>query len=186
MTRAPLDPFEHIHLGGYPAPFADLLGLRIADWLPLADGEQLDVVFADGGKGSCDLWSELIEPSGAEVLATFAGSRVGKRPAVTRNKFGSGSAYYIGTRLDEPSMARLLGLVCAEAGVEPGLDAPAAVEAVRRSFGHRSILFLLNHRPAGVDVPLTQAGTNLVDGSQVHAGLFKLGPYGAAVIREGW
>ncbi len=181
-----VDPFEHIHLGGYPAPFADLLGLRIADWLPLADGEQLEVVFADGAKGRCDLWSELIEPSGAEVLATFAGSRVDKRPAITRHKFGSGSAYYVGTRLEQPLMARLLRTICTEAGVEPGLDAPAGVEAVRRSFGRRSILFLLNHRPSAVDVPLSQAGTNLVDGSQVHAGLFKLGPHGAAVIREGW
>ncbi len=83
-------------------------------------------------------------------------------------------------------MARLLRTICTEAGVEPGLDAPAGVEAVRRSFGRRSILFLLNHRPGAVDVPLSQAGTNLVDGSQVHAGLFKLGPHGAAVIREGW
>ncbi len=130
--------------------------------------------------------SELIEPSGAEVLASFAGSRVDRRPAVTRHKFGSGSAYYVGTRLDQPSMGRLLLTICAEAGVEPALEAPAGVEAVRRSFGHRSILFLLNHRHSTVDVPLSQAGTNLVDGSQVHAGLFKLGPYGAAVIREGW
>ena len=60
------------------------------------------------------------------------------------------------------------------------------MEAVRRVVGNHSILFLLNHRPAAVDVPLAQAGANLVDGAQVHAGLFRLGPYGAAVIREGW
>jgi len=180
------DPFEHIHLGGYPAPFADMLGLRVADWLPLADGEQLEVVFADGGKGHCDLWSELIEPSGAKVLASFAGSRVDKRPAVTKHDFGRGTAYYVGTRLDQASMSRLLNSVWTDAGVEPELEAPAGVEVVRRMIGNRSILFLLNHRPGAVDVPLAQAGANLVDGSQVHAGLFRLGPYGAAVIREGW
>jgi beta-galactosidase len=181
-----VDPFEHIHLGGYPAPFADMVGLRVADWLPLADGEQLEVVFVDGGKGRCDLWSELIEPSGAEVVASFAGSRVDGRPAVTRHRFGSGTAYYVGTHLDQASTARLILSACETAGVEAGVEAPAGVEAVRRSFGHRTILFLLNHRPSAVDVPLSQAGANLVDGSQVHAGLFRLGPYGAAVIREGW
>ena len=66
------------------------------------------------------------------------------------------------------------------------LLAPLRRERLDDAFGHRSILFLLNHRPGTVDVPLSQAGTNLVDGSQVHAGLFKLGPHGAAVIREGW
>ena len=55
------------------------------------------------------------------------------------------------------------------------------------TYGLRSsILFLLNHRDVAVDVPITQAGTNLVDGTQVHAGLLKIGPFGAAVIREGW
>ena len=143
-------------------------------------------MFADGGKGHGDIWSELIEPSGAKVLASFAGSRVDKRPAVTKHEFGSGTAYYVGTRLDQASMSRLLHSVWTEAGVEPELDAPAGVEVVRRMIGNRSILFLLNHHPGAVDVPLAQAGANLVDGSQVHAGLFRVGPYGAAVIREGW
>src|SRR4029077_2147284 len=58
-----VDPFDHIHLGRYPPPFAAMLGLRVADWLPLAAAEQVAVMSADGGKGRCDLWSELIEPS---------------------------------------------------------------------------------------------------------------------------
>ena len=181
-----VDAFEHIHLGGYPAPFADMLGLRVADWLPLADGEVVEVVFAGGGKGHGDLWSELIEPSGANVLASFAGGRVDKRAAVTKHEFGKGTAYYVGTRLDQGSMARVLRTAWTEAGVKPELEAPAGVEVMRRSDGHRSILFLLNHRASAVDVPLAQAGTNLIDGNQVHAGLFQLAPYGAAVIREGW
>ncbi len=181
-----VDQFEHIHLGGHPAPFADILGLRVADWLPLADGEHVDVAFADGAKGHGDLWSEIIETSGARSLASFAGGHLDKRAAVTKHEFGSGAAYYVGTRLDRASMARFLHSVWTDAGVSPELEAPSGVEVMRRSVGHRSILFLLNHRDRAVDVPLAQAGTNLVDGSQVHAGLFRLGPYGAAVIREGW
>ena len=181
-----VDSFEHIHLGGYPAPFADMLGLRVADWLPLADSEVVEVVFAGGGKGHGDLWSELIEPSGANVMASFAGGRVDKRAAVTKHEFGKGAAYYVGTRLDQGSMARVLRTVWTDAGVRPELEAPAGVEVMRRTDGHRSILFLLNHRASAVDVPLAQAGTNLIDGNQVHAGLFQLAPYGAAVIREGW
>jgi len=56
----------------------------------------------------------------------------------------------------------------------------------RRSIPRSSILFLLNHRDGAVDVPITKAGTNLIDGHEVHAGLLRLGPFGAAVIREGW
>ncbi|MHB8611412.1 MAG: beta-galactosidase [Candidatus Dormibacteraceae bacterium] len=181
-----VDPFEHVRLGGYPAPFADMLGLRVADWLPLTDGEQPAVAFADGKQGRAELWSELIETSGAEVLATFAGSLAAGHPAVTRNAFGEGEAIYLGTRLDGQSMTRLLGLALTRAGVEPVIEAPAGVEVVRRSVARSSILFLLNHRNVGVDVPMPRAGVNLVDGSAVVVGLLRLGPYGVAVVREGW
>ena len=131
-------------------------GCASLDWLPLADGEQLEVVFADGGKGRCDLWSELIEPSGAEVVATFAGSRVDKRPAVTRHKFGSGSAYL----RRHPAGSAFDGAPAADRSAPKPESSRASTRlpAWRRcgaTFGHRSILFLLNHRPAHVDVPLS-------------------------------
>jgi len=181
-----VDPFEHIRLGGYPQPFRQVLGLTVLDWLPLADGEEAKLDFSDGTQGRADLWSELIELQGAEVVARFVGTRLDGRPAVTRHAFGSGLAVYIGTRLDQLAMARVIRSACGDAGVEPVMEAPAGVEVVRRHQSRSSILFLLNHREVAVDVPITQAGTNLVDGAQVHAGLLKLGPFGAAVIREGW
>jgi beta-galactosidase len=181
-----VDPFEQIRLGAYPAPFREMLGLTVLDWLPLSDGEGMKLDFADGTQGRADLWSELIELHGAEVLATFTGARLDRRPAITRHAFGSGLALYIGTRLDQLAMARVIRSACGDAGVEPVMEAPAGVEVVRRHQARNSILFLLNHRDVDVDVPIAQAGTNLVDGAQVHAGLLRIGPFGAAVIREGW
>lgn len=181
-----VDQFDQIRLGGYPDPFAELLGIRIADWLPLSDGDRRTVSFVDGTQGRADLWSELIEPAGAEVLARFSGSKLDGRPAVTRHRFGAGTATYLGTRLDQPAMERVLRSAWTEAGAEPAIEAPAGVSALRRYGPRSSILFLLNHRDVDVDVPVLQAGVNLIDGSAVHAGLFRLRPYGAAVIREGW
>jgi hypothetical protein len=63
---------------------------------------------------------------------------------------------------------------------------PAGVEVVSRSLPRSSVVFLLNHRDAAVDVPIAKAGTNLLDGRDVHAGLLRLKPYGVAAIREGW
>jgi beta-galactosidase len=180
------DPFEHIRLGGYPAPVRRMLGLTVIDWLPLSDGEGVKLDFADGTQGRADLWSEMIELHGAEVVATFSGTRLDGRPAITRHASGSGLAIYLGTRLDELAMARVIRSACGDAGVEPVMEVPAGVEVVRRDMARSSILFLLNHRDVDVDVPITQAGTNLVDGAQVHAGLLRIGPFGAAVIREGW
>src|SRR5438105_1433833 len=74
------------------------------------------------------------------------------RAAVTRDAFGQGGAYYLGTRPDETFMDVLLARVCREAGVHPPLEAPAGIEVVRRVRGERSFLFVLNHTRATCDV----------------------------------
>jgi len=180
------DQFDHIRLGGYPAPFRRMLGLHVVDWMPLADGDSADLEFRDGSQGKARQWTELIHLEGAQAVATFKGPQGASRPAITRHDHGDGLAIYLGTRLDELAMARVVRSACADASVEPDIDVPGGVEAVRRHIRRSTLLFLLNHRDVSVDVPIVEAGVNLVDGSQVHAGLLKLGPYGAAVIREGW
>ena len=181
-----VDGDEHIRLGGYPQPFIDLLGLRVVDWLPLAREATVEVRFASGPRATGTVWSELIELDGAEALASFSGGVVDGRPAITRNSFGGGEAIYLGSRIEPPAMARLLAEACARAGVRAVADMPDGIEAVRRQAQGRSFLFLLNHGDAAVDVPVPQAGTNLVDGAKVHPGLIRLPPRGVAVLKEGW
>jgi beta-galactosidase len=181
-----VDPFEHIRLGGYPEPFRRLLGLEVVDWFPLQDGDQVQLKFADGTHGQGEVWSELIAPAGADVLGQFSSGALAGHPAVTSHRFGQGRAVYISTVPDAPAMARILRTVAAEAGAEPAFEAPAGVSAVRRAGPRSSMLFLLNHRDVAVDVPVADPGVNLIDGSEVHRGLLRLGPRGVAVIREGW
>ena len=180
-----VDPFEHIRLGGYPAPFAELLGIRVVDFLPLALGSKAKVHFADGAGAEGEIWTEHIRLEGAESLATYSGGALDGLPAVTRHKQGEGTAYYVSTQLDGPALARLLGHLCQAEGIEP-VAVPAGVEVVTRTAPGSSIRFLLNHRDVAVDVPVEDAGVNLVDGSAVHRGLLRLPPRGVAVIREGW
>ncbi len=176
-----VDPAEHIRLGGYPQPFRELLGLEVIDFHPLSDGESIALEFTDGKQGSGQIWSDEIQLTGAETLATFAG-----RPMITSHRVGKGTAYYLGTQPDPKSMARLLEVAVTSAGVERTAEVPEGVEVVRRSGRGKSFLFLLNHRDVGVDVPIKVAGANLVDGAPVHPGLLHLEPRGVAVIREGW
>jgi beta-galactosidase len=181
-----VDSEDHIRLGGHPQPFVEMLGLSVIDWLPLAPGGLVELRFAEGASGTGTLWSELIETSGAEVLAAFSGGVLDGKPAVTRKRFGAGEATYLATRPDAVAMARVLEPACERAGIEPAQQVPQGVEAVRRSAGGKSILFLLNHRDVAVDVPIEEAGSSLIDGSDVHRGLMRLQPRGVAVIREGW
>src|SRR5207302_2240304 len=159
-----VDESDHVWLGGYPAPFAEMLGLRVDDFLPLAAGERVPLAFGDGAAGEGELWSELVRPRGAAVLATFAGGDLDGWPAVTRNAFGEGAAYYLATRPDAASLARLLDAARAEAGVEAVAATPAGVEAVRRQTGDGGLLFLLNHGTADVEVAVPADGVDLLTG----------------------
>jgi beta-galactosidase len=181
-----VDMNEHIRLGGYPAPFKGVLGLQVIDFHPLALGDEVGIDFKDGTRARATLWQDDIKLDGAETIATFSSTELARRPAVTRHHAGSGTAYYIGTRPDAASMARILKMALGDAGVKPAAEMPQGVEATRRAGRGKSFLFLLNHRDIEVDVPVKEAGHNLIDGSEVHPGLIRLGPRGVAVIREGW
>ncbi len=177
-----VDLQDHVRLGGHPRPFTELLGLSVVDFMPLGDGEEIPVQLADGTRSTGRIWSELIQPAGAEVLAQFSGSPIAGHAALTRNRFGAGTAYYFGTRLDPPTMAGWIQSVCTHAGVQPVAEAPAGIEAVRRAAQGGSLLFLLNHEAAAAAVTVTDPGVNLIDGRPVPVGPLTIGPRDVAVV----
>lgn len=160
-----VDECDRIHLGGYPAPFRELLGVHVEEFWPLAHDGSIALAPADGRVGSGTLWSEWVTLEGAEPLATFADGELAGRPAITRHRHGSGVAYYLGTRPDPATMGALLREVVREAGVTPVLPgAPAGVEAtVRRSETGDRYLFLLNHNMFDVTVPVPAGSRDILD-----------------------
>ncbi len=177
-----VDENEHIRLGGYPAPFREMLGLRIEDFVPLAVGEENRLLTKDGASYPCDLWADMIHLEGAEPLATYADGFYAGTPAATRHSFGEGVACYIGTRSEGKYTKNLLEEMRREAGVRIPLEAPPGVEVVRRKNGE-SFLFLLNHNEEPVRVKLGRSGRDLLTGEMQDASL-DLKPFGVAILEE--
>ena len=179
-----VDPAEHIRLGGYPQPFVKMLGLQVIDWLPLGPGEVRSIRFGDGSTARGEVWSELIEVESAEVLATFVDSTLSGRPAVTLNRFGAGSAQYVGTHLDASALAVSLKAAWTRAGVKPLMEVPAGVEAVRRTLVDGSLLFLMNHSDAAVEVITAGGSVRLNGGDAATDGRVRLGPRDVAILHQ--
>ena len=175
-----VDEADHVRLGGYPAPFRELLGVHVEDFLPLGEGTQAEVLFSDGVPHRADLWTELVRLHGAEVVGTFMGGRLDGQPAVTRHAHGSGTAYYLATRLAPPGMSALLRSIWAECDVRAATEAPAGVEAVRRG----SLLFLLNHGDREVEIRIKTGTPELISGERLLSDRLLLAPRGAAIIDE--
>ncbi len=172
-----VDEHDRIHPGGYPGALRDLLGVRIEEFHPLPADDS--VPLTDFGSGT--VWSEFGRATGAEVLASYATGDCSGRPAVTRHRVGSGTAWYVGTELSDSGLTQLAGAVFGEAGVEPVVAGlPAGVEALRRVGGSASYLFCINHTDA--DVPLPAAGVDLLSGRSAETHTVVAG--GVVVVRE--
>jgi beta-galactosidase len=152
-----VDPQDRVRLGGYPAPWRDLLGLRIEELAPLPDGAAVRlegpaaaVTGAVSAGAAGRLWQDVIELSGADPLLTFGEGYLDGQAAATRHEYGGGTAFYLGTVPDRATLGRLVEQACRDAGVTLRTGLPPGVEAVRRG----DYLFLISHldRPVELDL----------------------------------
>lgn len=181
-----VDEHDHILLGGYPAPFRRLLGLRVQEFEPMMPDQSNGLIVSKSGSGaafSCDQWRDEIDLEGAEAIATFASDYYAGHPAVTYHQFGQGGAYYLGTRPDAAFMDWLLERACAEAGATPTAEALEGVEITRRMGEGASYLFVLNHNPHETQVTLPAPAYDLLTGEE-RPPTIALPPFGVALLRE--
>lgn len=177
-----VDERGHIQLGGYPAKLRDLLGLWVEEWEPLDPGEAVEISAANSTtKGS--LFSERLHPEGAEVVARYGQGRFAGEPAICRNRHGEGEVFYVSTLPAPDFLAAWLTEIASEAGVpRPLANPPAGLEVVERFNDKNRFLFLLNHNPVEMHLPLGEiSGTDLLTGDSVKDTIHLL-PYGAAVV----
>jgi beta-galactosidase len=173
-----VDPDDAIRLGGYPGAFREVLGVRVEEFFPLRQWET--VALSDGSTGS--VWAEMLHTEEADIVSTYVDGPLAGWPAGTRHEFGAGLAHYVTTRLDSISVGRLVGEICAAAGVRGPMIARAGVEMVRRRGADgTTYLFVINHTDWEAD--LVAAGTELLTGELVTDHLH-VAPGGVAVLRE--
>ncbi|HKT05964.1 MAG TPA: beta-galactosidase [Rugosimonospora sp.] len=175
-----VDEQDRVRLGGYPGAWRDLLGIRVEEHYPLPEGGT--VALDDGGSGR--LWTELSTVTTAETLVRYAGGPLAGGAALTRNSFGTGTAYYLTTHPAGDSLTVLLGRLADAAGVRPPVaEVPAGVEVVaRRHADGRRYVFLANDGESDVDIALP--GDILSGGTQVPGPRVRVPAGGMAVVRQ--
>jgi len=160
-----VDGNDRVRTGGYPGAFRDLLGVSTEEFFPLAAGET--VALSNGSTATS--WTEWVHLAGATSVATFADGPLSGVPAVTRNGFGAGTAWYVATQLDATSLRDLVAAAARVAGVAAPVSAPDDVEIVRRRGASDDYLFVINHSDAAFDV--TTSGTELITDTAIDATL---------------
>jgi beta-galactosidase len=178
-----VDENEHIRLGGYPAPFSEMLGLVIEEYVPYTETQLNTICTKDDREFKCSFWSDVIRLKTAQPLARFEQDYYAGGAAITCNPFGKGNAFYVGTVPDADGMDWLVEQLCATADIKPTLsNLPADVEVLQRMNGTSSWLFILNHSTQKISVPFAGSGQDLLTGKQVNGSL-ELEPTGVAVVQ---
>ncbi len=176
---------NHVHLGGYPGAFRELLGIRVEEFRPLLDGHEVTISgspahgpFEHPARGR--VWTEPVQLTDASSIAIFVDGPSAGYSAVTRVERGSGSAWYVCTSLDEHTREELVDEIGTEAGAPRLPGASNLIDVVRRDSGDQSYFFVFNHSDQRHEVPL--AGFDLLTGTH-HVGTVPVPGGGVAVIR---
>ncbi|MGO4545988.1 beta-galactosidase [Paenibacillus sp. 2TAB23] len=179
-----------------PGLYADLLGISIDDYgiieedisIGLLEPEAEAAAASDSATypGEAATWYDVIELEGAEPLLLFANDYFAGQPAVTRNRYGLGTAYYLGTELDSASLHRLFHSICKDLNLEPVLPGlPSGVEAIcrMREEGERSseVIFVINHSRVDAAFTLDRIYADAMTGTEL-SGEVVMAPNGVLVL----
>ena len=95
-----VDENDRITLGGYPGKLRELCGIWVEETDSLPETEQNSFCY-EGKLYPAGLLCDIMHTEGAEVLACYREDFYAGTPVITRNQYGDGLAYYVGTRSGE-------------------------------------------------------------------------------------
>lgn len=177
-----VDDSDNVHLGGYPGPLRKLCGVWAEEIDALAPGRTNSLRFADRQEATCSLLCDVLHLEGAESLADYTSDFYAGGPAVTRNRYGQGEAYYVGSQLEPKALGKLLSMASDAAGVKPLLDEETALEVTRRRRDGKDYFFIMNFSGRPQALPQRFAGeTDLLSGEALPQGRV-LAPYDTLLV----
>jgi len=163
-----------------PSLLRDLAGAEVDDYTPLYDGEHL-VLWADGRDFVARYWAEFLEPKGAEVVATWERGLFPGEAAVTRNRVGQGTCYYLGTMGGPEAYDTLVEHIVDGTDILPYDGVPAGVDVRWRMKDGTALLFVVNQTSEEQYVPLPEVSETLLGPKA--SGTIALGPFDVAIYK---
>ncbi|MBD5505258.1 MAG: beta-galactosidase [Lachnospiraceae bacterium] len=164
-----VDDHDLVTIGGYPGKLRDILGI----WVEEEDALPEDAHNSFTYKGTtypASLLCDLLYTEGAEALASYETDFYAGMPALTRNTYGKGTAYYVATRSNADFYRTLIDEICTAADIQPIIDIPDCIEVTRRSNNNGTFLFFLNHDTKEHAITLNCSGRDILTDTEYQSG----------------
>ena len=166
-----------------PGPLAELCGIEVSDLSPLQQPFDLcSASLASLNQAQASVMADEIHCTTAETLAEYASGWRKGLPALTRNRYGKGQVYYLGTVLEGAALGGLVDAFCGQAGIPRGLVTPYGVRAYTRRSDTLELLFLVNENEQEQTVALNGTWQDGFTGEACSA--VTLGPVDVRVLRR--
>lgn len=164
-----VDENDLVILGGYPGKWRDLLGIWVeeSDALYPEDCNHFEI---QGKMYKSQIICDIIHLEGAEAVATYEEDFYQGTPVITKNTYGKGIAYYIGTSSEADFYQDFTDMVCKEKGVKKEADVPEGIEAVRRKTENGEFLFLLNHTEQTIEFNIQEESVDIITNQKFSCG----------------
>ncbi len=162
------------------------LGITIEEYSSLGQDSAYKVVGREQLKGSYTAirYTDWITPQGAMVVANYPDQwQMKPFAAVTRNAYGKGKGWYVGTVFKEDAFYdNLIRQLLLDAGIQPTVTPPVGVEASVRQGRDKKLLFLINHtdEPKTIQMPFEK--TDALTGRKTGRSI-TLDRFGVAVVQ---
>ncbi|MFD2389456.1 beta-galactosidase [Enterococcus gallinarum] len=180
-----VDESDNVHLGGYPGPLRELAGIWVEEIDALAPEQTNVIQLKKGRQGESNLVSEIIHLETAESVAEYTSNFYAGSPAVTKNRFGKGVVYYIGTQLEKDLLNTILDEAINSANLIAVIEGETNLEISCRHTEEAVYYFIINFQEQAQKVPAQFVGKkDLLSGKHL-TGDSVADQYSVYVIKEG-
>ena len=162
-------------LGGFPGGvLKDVFGLRCEETDALYDGETARFSYGRKeftGTDVCD----VLRLNGAKALGEFKDRFYAGSPAVTKNAYGKGEAYYVACRAGADFIAEFVPPLIWSCGIKSDIDAnlPRGVTARKRG----DLIYVMNFSGAETKLYLRRAYRNVLQKTQILSAILPANGY---------
>lgn len=175
------------YLGGFPGELMDVFGLRSEEVDALYDYEANEIrVEKDNKIYKCTHICDLIHANEAEILAEYNSDFYKGRPALTKNYYGNGKAYYIASRMDEEFNKDFFNRLINDIGIKRNLDIelPLGVTISKREDDLNEYLFIQNYSDEKREINLEEYKLNDIINNKAVSNKISLDPYDVMILEK--
>lgn len=152
-----VDENDQAILEDRPGLLKNLLGIRIDETDTLEPTVTNEICIQDGdlkGTYDCRLIFDVIQLEGAEAVAAYGKEFYAQTPVITKNTFGKGDAWYLGSQPDLPFLEKLFKKILDKHQIVCSIEAEDGVEITERHKGDKTYVFVMNHQEAETEIVL--------------------------------